>query len=51
VVYQVTLDNEVYQTHALELLPPDTHATRGSEALIDGLWDSSGTVKDDQDGG
>lgn len=46
-VYQVTLDNEVYRTHALQLLSPDTHATRGSEALMYGLWDSSGTVKDD----
>ena len=46
VVHQVTLGNEVYRAYALQLLSPDTHATLGSEAFIDGLWDSSGTVKD-----
>jgi hypothetical protein len=46
-VYQVTVGNEVYRTHTLRLLSPDTHATGGSEAFIGGLWDSSGTVKDD----
>jgi hypothetical protein len=47
VVYQVTLSNEVYRTHALKLLSSSTHSTRGSEAFIDGSLDSSGAVKDD----